>query len=72
MKTPNFHAATAVELSVEERSALLWALEVAHALRLGDPDVQVLLADRSISAESLDALADRLVLTGQPAAGTDS
>jgi hypothetical protein len=72
VKSPRFPTATAIDFTDAERSTLLWALEIARALRLGDPDVGVLLADRSISAETLDELADRLVDTGQPVAGTDS
>lgn len=49
-----------------ERAALLWALEVARATLLGDPDVAVLLADPPVGEAILDDLADRLVLAGQP------
>ena len=55
----------ALHLSDDERSTLVWALEVAHAVLLGDPDVSVLLADPTVDAEILDDLADRLVLLGQ-------
>ena len=50
-------------LAVSERewTVLLWALEVAHALLLADPDVAVLLADPAVSADFVDGLADRLV-----------
>ena len=60
----------ALHLSDDERSTLVWALEVAHAVLLGDPDVSVLLADPTVNAEVLDDFADRLVLIGQ-AAQTD-
>jgi hypothetical protein len=55
----------ALLLSDEERLTLVWALEVAHAMLLGDPDVSVLLADPPVEAKVLDDLADRLVLLGQ-------
>ena len=54
------------ELSESDRSALLWALEVGHALLLGDRDVVVLLAEPEVNAEHLDELADRLFLLKQP------
>ena len=63
-------ATAGLHLSDDERSTLVWALEVAHAVLLGDPDVSVLLADATVEAEVLDDLADRLVLLGQ-AAQTD-
>jgi hypothetical protein len=52
--------------------ALNQAIEVARAILLRDPDVAVLLADPAVSAELLDDLADRLVLTGQPASASGS
>lgn len=48
-------------VSDHEWSLLLWALEVAHADLCAEPNVAVLLADPTISADLLDALADRLV-----------
>jgi hypothetical protein len=54
-----------LHLSDAERSTLVWALEVAHAILLGDPEVSVLLTDPTVEAEVLDDLADRLVLLGQ-------
>jgi hypothetical protein len=55
-----------LHVSAPERAALIWALEVARALLLGDPDVAVLLADPPVGEAILDDLADRLVLAGQP------
>ena len=60
--------APAIELSEAERSALVWAIEVARAVRLGDADVRVLLADWSVSVQLLDNLADRLVSMGKSGA----
>ena len=48
-------------VSDHEWSVLLWALEVAHADLCAERNVAVLLADPTISADLLDALADRLV-----------
>jgi len=72
VKQSNPLASQSLRLSDEERSALIWALELARALLLGDPDIRVLLTDPTVSPEVLDELADCLVLAGQPAAGSDS
>lgn len=66
MVMQSHRSATAdLQLSDEERSTLVWALEAARAVLLGDPDARVLLADPTVEAEVLDDLADRLVLLGQ-------
>jgi hypothetical protein len=70
VKQSHRSATAGLHLSDDERSTLVWALEVARAVLLGDPDVSVLLADLTVEAEVLDDLADRLVLLGQ-AAQTD-
>ena len=67
VKQSHRSATAGLHLSDDERSTLVWALEVAHAVLLGDPDVSVLLADPTVDAEVLDDLADRLVLLGQTA-----
>ena len=59
-----------VALTAEERSALIWALEVGRALRLRDPDLSVLAAEEAMSVSRLDALADRLFVAGSAPAAT--
>ena len=54
------------ELTTDERSTLVWALEVARATLLGDEDLPVLLTDESVSPAALDRLADGLFLAGCP------
>ena len=53
-------------LTTDERSALIWALEVGRALRLREPELSVLAAEKAISVARLDALADRLWMAGSP------
>jgi hypothetical protein len=57
-------------LTADERSTLIWALEVGRALRLRDPDLSVLAAEEAISVSRLDALADRLFVAGSPPPAT--
>jgi hypothetical protein len=54
-----------LDLTDAERATLVWAVEVAYALRSGNPEVEILLGDPAISTERLDELADRLVLLGK-------
>ncbi len=56
-------------LSPDERSAMLWAVEVALASLLRDRGLKVLLAEKSVTPTVLDDLADSLFLVGS---GTDS
>jgi len=72
VKRLNLVPSKSLHLSDLERSGIVWAIEVARAILLRDPDVAVLLADPAVSAELLDDLADRLVLTGQPASASGS
>lgn len=53
-----------VAMTNDERSALVWALEVGRALLLGDPNLSILTAEQEISPDFLDTLADRLFLAG--------
>ena len=53
-----------VELSDDERSALVWALELGRALLRREPNLCLLAAEEAVSAEVLDGLADRLFLAG--------
>ena len=53
-----------VALTVDERSALVWALEVGRALLLRDPNLSVLAAEEALSISLLDELADRLFAAG--------
>ncbi len=46
------------ELSADERSALLWAVEVARALILFDDEIYTLLAEETVTPEALAHLAD--------------
>ena len=55
-----------VALTTDERSALVWALEVGRALLLRDPDLSVLAADEAMSVSLLDELADRLFVAASP------
>jgi hypothetical protein len=55
-----------VELTADERSALIWALEVARALILFDDGIYTLLAEDTVTPEALDHLADRLFVAGCP------
>lgn len=66
MKRSSHHENLVLHLSDAERATLVWALEVARALLLSDPDAAVLLADPPVGEAILDDLADRLVLAGQP------
>jgi hypothetical protein len=59
-----------VALTADERSALIWALEVGRALRLRDPALSVLAAEEAMSVGLLDELADRLFVAGSPTAVT--
>jgi hypothetical protein len=54
-------------LTEDERCALVWALEAGRALLLRDPYLPVLAAEREVSPEQLDALADMLFMAGCPA-----
>ncbi len=54
------------ELTTDERSTLVWALEVARATLLADQDLPVLLAEESVSPAALDLTADGLFLAGCP------
>ncbi len=54
------------ELTTDERSTLVWALEVARATLLRDQDLPALLAEESVSPSTLDRLADGLFLAGCP------
>ena len=56
-------------LSPDERSAMLWAVEVALASLLRDRGLKVLLAEKSVTPTVLDDLADSLFLVGS---GSDS
>ena len=56
-------------LSPDERSAILWAVEVALASLLRDRGLKVLLAEKSVTPTVLDDLADSLFLVGS---GSDS
>lgn|GEM_PF-3443808 len=53
-----------IEFSAEERSALIWALEVSRALLAFGPNLHVLLTDQTITDRFLDDLADRLFVVG--------
>lgn len=53
-----------LELSGDERAALIWALEVGRALLLHDPDLGLLAHETAVRPALLDALADRLVVAG--------
>jgi hypothetical protein len=53
-----------VAVTAEERSALVWALEVGRALLLRDPNLSVLAAEEALSISLLDELADRLFAAG--------
>lgn len=64
MNVSSSEAGYRVELTNDERSALVWALEVGRALLLDDPDLAVLAAEKALSAALLDDLADRLFLMG--------
>ena len=57
-------------LTPEERSTLIWALEVGRALLLRDPNLSVLAAEEAIGISLLDQLADRLFVAGSPPAAT--
>jgi hypothetical protein len=59
-----------VALTVDERSALIWALEVGRALRLRDPALSVLAAEQTMNVSLLDELADRLFVAGSPTPAT--
>ncbi len=49
-------------LSPDERSAMLWAVEVALASLLRDRGLKVLLAEKTVTPIALDNLADSLFL----------
>ena len=49
-------------LTADERSAILWAVEVARASLLRDRGLKVLLAEKTVSPVVLDNLADSLFL----------
>ena len=51
-------------LSPDERSAMLWAVEVALASLLRDRGLKVLLAEKTVTPTALDNLADSLFLAG--------
>ena len=55
-------------LSPDERSAILWAVEVALASLLRDRGLKVLLAEKSVTPTVLDNLADSLFLVGSGSA----
>ncbi len=55
-------------LSPDERSAMLWAVEVALASLLRDRGLKVLLAEKSVTPIVLDDLADSLFLVGSQSA----
>ncbi len=55
-------------LSPDERSAMLWAVEVALASLLRDRGLKVLLAEKSVTPTVLDDLADSLFLVGSQSA----
>lgn len=58
------------ELTADERTALLWAVEVGRAVLLRDPDLHILARERAISPELLDELADSLALAGRRASAS--
>ncbi len=53
-----------VELTSDERSALVWALEAGRALLLGDPNLAILAAEDAVRPDLLDDLTDRVFLAG--------
>ena len=55
-----------LSLSRAEREAVLVALELAIAVRRGEPEAPLLVAD--VAPALLDRVADRLFLLGAPAA----
>lgn len=52
-------------LTADERSALVWAVEVARASLLGDRGLKMLLAEKTVSPVVLDNLADCLFLANR-------
>ncbi|MDG6910192.1 MAG: hypothetical protein JRN08_07460 [Nitrososphaerota archaeon] len=55
-------------VSPDERSAILWAVEVALASLLRDRGLKVLLAEKTVTPIVLDSLADSLFLVGSQSA----
>ena len=52
-------------LTADERSALVWAVEVARASLLGDRGLKALLAEKTVDPIVLDNLADSLFLANR-------